>query len=352
MIEGLKGKFYPTTTGSLPYKDPKVACEKVLKNFSEIPFWPQLIRRSFLENMYVQFAGGFPGVVVDQPEKKIYVDTSDAAQISGEVERLYEKVLNDDVDFFSIGRDHAEGLYALVEEIKASGAKPKFAKGQITGPVSFGLTVTDEKKRPLFYNTELKEVLIKTLCMRARWQVRKLKETGAEGVIIFIDEPYLASIGSSFISLQKEDVVSTLNEVAEAIHKEGGICGMHCCGNTDWGLVLESGIEILNFDAYNFSDSLLLYPAELKKFLGRGGLLAWGIVPNTQDIRSETADTLIARLSDAAGRLAKKGIKKEEIFNSMIISPTCGLGLIDDELAELVIKRTIEISEMLRKLKF
>lgn len=347
MTEALKGKFYPTAVGSLPYKDSKTACEKILKNFKDIPFWPQLIRRSFLENMYVQYSEKIPGIVVDTKEKRIYVDTQKV--IPGDLEKLYEKFLENDLDFFSISKDHAEGLYEFIENVKRLDKKPKFLKGQIIGPISFGLTVTDEKKRSLFFIPAQKEVILKTLSMRARWQIRKLKETGVD-CIIFIDEPYLASIGSSYINLKKEEVLLGLNEIIQAIHKEGAICGIHCCGNTDWGFLLGTDIDILNFDAYNFYESLSLYPKELEKFLKRGGMTAWGIVPTTQEVLKESDKSLLERIERVIALLTKKGLKSADILNSMIITPSCGLGLLDEYLAQIIMEHVVGVSEKLKKI--
>lgn len=346
MIQELRGKIYPTGIGSLPYKEAKPACDEILKNFHDVPFWPQLVKRSFLENMYVQFSEKFPGVVVDPDEKRIYIDT--AKDLMPALEELYGRFLETDLEYFSISRDHAEGLYELVERVKASAVKPKFLKGQIIGPVSFGLTVADEKRRSIAYNPELKEALVKTISMRARWQIRKLKETQTP-CILFIDEPYLASIGSSYINLKREDAFSQLNEVIRSIHDEGALCGIHCCGNTDWGLLLTTDVDVINFDAYIFADNLALYPVELKRFLERGGMLAWGIVPSTQDILKESDEGLIEKLNRAVEALAKKGIKKETIFDSMMITPSCGLGLNDEYLARMIIEHTGAIADKIRK---
>jgi len=346
MFQDLKGKFYPTAIGSLPFKDSKTAFQHIINNFTDIPFWPQLVRRSFLENMYCQYSEKLPGIIIDSKEKRIFADT--AKDLSKAIEALYEKVISDDVDYFSISKEYARGLYEAIEVLSASKNKLRFFKGQVTGPVSFGLTVTDEKKRSLFHNPELREALIKTLTMRTRWQIRKIKEF-AEHCIMFIDEPYLASIGSSYISLNKNEALAALNEVIEGIHKEGASCGIHCCGNTDWGFVLGTDIDVLSFDAYNFSETLALYPGELKTFLRKGGLLAWGIIPNGQDINTETTDSLEMRLEKAVEQLAKKGFKEEEIYNSMLITPSCGLGLIDEELCSVVIKRTCEFAKSISK---
>lgn len=347
MTDKLRGNFYPTSVGSLPYKDAKAACEKILKYFKDIPFWPQLVRRSFLENMYVQYSQRVPGIVVDTENKRVYVDTT--RDLSAEIEQVYGKFLNEDVEYFSIGREYAEGLYAFLTVLRESGARPKFLKGQITGPVSFGLTVTDDKKRSLFYNSELKEVLVKILSMKARWQARKLKETGIE-CIISIDEPYLTSIGSSFVSLKKEDAFSALGEIVFAIHKEGALAAMHCCGNTDWGFLLSTGIDILSFDAYNFYESITLYPKEISDFLKKGGLLAWGIVPNTPDILKENNNTLVERIEKALNLFIKKGIDRADLLDAMLITPSCGLGLVDEYLSDIVMENTSGFSQKMREL--
>lgn len=346
MTNALKKKIYPTAIGSLPYRSAHTACEKIIRNFSDVPFWPQLVRRSFLENMYVQFSQHLPGAVVDTDEKRIYVNMADVRPEA--IEAVYEKVLAEDVDFFAIGREYAEGLYECVEAIKKAKTKPRFLKGQVTGPVSFGMTVTDEKRRSIFYNTELKEVLVKILSLRTRWQVRKLKETGCD-CIMFIDEPYLTAIGSSFVSLKKEEALAGINEVAQAAHAEGALCGMHCCGNTDWGFVLQSDIDIVSFDAYSFHESLSLYPKELQDFFAKGGFLAWGIIPNSEELfQKEDCHSLRARLEAALSALAKKGIKKESVLDAMLITPSCGLGLVSEGFAEQVMARTVEFADILR----
>ncbi|GAG48204.1 unnamed protein product, partial [marine sediment metagenome] len=56
----------------MPHTDPKEACSLVARFLPEIPAWPQLPKRSFLENMYAQFSDGFPGVVIEGD--RIYVD--------------------------------------------------------------------------------------------------------------------------------------------------------------------------------------------------------------------------------------------------------------------------------------
>ena len=41
---------------------------------------------------------------------------------------------------------------------------------------------------------------------------------------------------------------------------------------------LESGADLVNFDAYAYFDRFILYGPQIRDFLAAGRLLAWGIV--------------------------------------------------------------------------
>ncbi|MFH1753111.1 MAG: methionine synthase [Candidatus Omnitrophota bacterium] len=278
----MKRRFLATAIGSVPHTDPKEICGKILETYKEIPFWPQMPKRVFFENMYAQYMEGFPCAVIDEAKKKVWIETS--GDLMGEIEQAYHKIIEDDLDYFAITKARAAGFYEFLDQAKKIDLKDTaFIKGHITGPISFGLSVTDQNKQSILYNSELSEVLVKILAIKARYQIRKLKEI-FDKVIIFIDEPYLVSIGSSVVNIKKEDVTAKIHETVEAIHAEGALAAIHCCGNTDWSILLGLDIDILNFDAYNFLESIALYPDALKAFLARGKYLAWGIVPTSDDI--------------------------------------------------------------------
>ena len=249
--------------------------------------------------MYVQYSQGLPGAVINQEKQTIHID-SQSPDYAKEVESLYEHYLAEDMDYFAITKDYAAGLYAFTayesritnHESRVTGSH--IIKGHTIGPISFGLTVTDQDKKASIYNLEFRDCMVKALAMKARWQIRKLRNSSNDSrttnhesritnheprIIIFIDEPYLVSIGSSFFNIKTEDVVGMLNEVIAAIHQEGAFAGIHCCGNTDWSIVLKTGIDILNYDAYNYPDSIFLYRQDLDGFLKRGGIIAWGLSP-------------------------------------------------------------------------
>jgi hypothetical protein len=132
-----------TAIGSMPHVEPREACSLVLKYLSEIPAWPQLPKKSFLENMYVQFSEGFPGVIVEG--ERIWVDRS--KDLSKPLEQLYTAYLENNIEYGAISARYAAGFHAFLKEAKQKGRKA--VKGQVTGPISFGLSVTDQNRRPL-----------------------------------------------------------------------------------------------------------------------------------------------------------------------------------------------------------
>ncbi len=337
----LKKRFLATGVGSLPHTNPLNACQFILKNFKEdILFWPQLVKRSFLENMYVQFSKGLPGVVIDQEKQRIYIDT-EKKDFLDKMGQAFEAYSSEDLNFFAIPEDYAAGFYEMLKLIKGGGSINYF-KGQIIGPISFGLTIKDQNNQSVFYNRDLQEIITKSLRLKAKWQIRQIKNKNEKAkVIIFIDEPYLVAVGSSYTNLKKEDIILQINELVSSIHEENGLAGIHCCGNTDWGMVLETKIDILNFDAYNFLDTILIYPKQLDGFLKRGGILAWGIVPTTEDADKMDFKNILI------DKILKTGQEKELLKNQVIITSSCGCATLTERLAENVCKLSVDIAHEL-----
>ena len=346
--------FLTTHVGSVPH--PTVDDLSVrLVELLDIPAWTQHPRRTYRENMYSQFTPTLPAVVIDEAREKVSVDTR--GDLSEALEKFYKLYLEDDVASFALKADYAAGFYAMLEALKRhphAGEALGWAKGQVTGPISFGLTVTDQDLRASLYDDMLVDPIIKNTAMVARWQVRQLK-TVRDKVVIFLDEPYLASYGSAFISLSREQVSCYLDEIFDGIHAEGAICGVHCCANTDWGLLLSTSVDILNLDAYGYIQNLALYPQELREFLDRGGSICWGLIPNNELIREESPEMLAQRLRDGiqliCNRAGSRGvvIRAEEFSSRSLIAPACGLGSTTVEIANRVFEVLVETGSILKR---
>jgi methionine synthase II (cobalamin-independent) len=327
----------PTGIGSMPHVDAGDACSVIMKYLPDIPFWPQLPHRSAKENMVVQFSEGFPGVVAEA--NRIHIKPP--ADFESQVEQIYVDYEKDDSSRYGVSSEYAAGLHAFLSSAEGN----KMVKGQVTGPITWGLAVTRQDGLGLLYDDTLAEAIARFLRLKASWQENVLKGI-SPGTIVFVDEPYLVSLGSVFTPIPEEKVPGLLEEVFKGIE---GMKGLHCCGNTNWSVVLETSLDILSFDAYNYASSLSTHSDKVKAFLERGGCIAWGIVPNDEEVlREESLPGLRDRLEDAMAPFTRDGVKFRQIIAQGLITPSCGLNVLSLEGARRALELTAELSADLR----
>ena len=340
-------QFTMTAIGSVPHLDPGQACALMLDALPEMPAWPQLPKRSFLENMYVQFSERLPGVRVDEDNGRIWFQVDES--LDAELEGFYQAVIDEDLEGFATSEPYAAGLQCFLSGALDAELEGKpFVKGQVTGPISFGLTVTDQNRRASLYNETLEQVIVKGLTLKSRWQSHALRRAapGAK-VVMFFDEPYLVSVGSALISVSREQVI---RDIKECIDGSGAdLTGVHCCGNTDWSALFETGVDIVNFDAFDYLDSFIAYGEEIKGHIQRGGMIAWGVVPNDERVFDETGEMLAGILENAFDILEARGIDRAALARQSIITPACGLGSTSIEEAERALFMLEDVSRTLRE---
>jgi hypothetical protein len=349
----MKTRFLSTAIGSMPFEDADYAVKVSLERL-DAPIWPQLPRLGGLnEQMEIQYSEGMPCAKIDYEKGRMYFDTS--GDYSEDFAVFYENYMTamdpdngtGDCSSMAISEAFSRGIPALMKALQGKPARP-FLKVQTTGPLSFALTIVDENKRAIYYNDEFKDVIIKALAMKCRWQIQKFAPF-AERIICFIDEPILSAFGSStYVSVQRDDVIAALREVVDAIHSDGALAGVHCCGNTEWSILVDAGVDIVNFDAFEFGRTIAMYPDAVKTLFARGGTLAWGIVPTSKAIREQTAETLEARFELMMDNLAAQGIDKKQIVDQAIITPSCGTGSLEKDDAEKVFTLTRELSARMK----
>jgi methionine synthase II (cobalamin-independent) len=335
-----------TAIGSLPHSTAEAAIKVVLTNIPDAPIWPQLPALGMNEQMEPQYSEGIPRLVIDREKERMYFDTT--GDYSGDLGSFYEDYLAENFDKFAISPAFSKGFYAMEAALEASlketGKKRPFVKVQVTGPISFGLDIVDEKKRAIYYNEEFMDVLVKDLAM-------KCYSKFADTVICFIDEPILSAFGSStYVSVQRADVVAKINEVVEAIHAEGAIAGVHCCGNTEWSILVDADVDIINFDAFDYADTIALYAGPIKKHLEAGKTLAWGVVPtNAAKLEGLTVDALVTKFNQGVDNLAKaSGLSRDVIVRQAFVSPSCGTGSLPVPVAEKAFSLLHDLSTKLR----
>jgi len=324
MTSAFPSALMTTGIGSLPLEDAEQAAAFVLDAGLSIPFWPQLPRRDFREQMIAQFAERMPCARIDAGEGRISFDDGRKYE---ELEPFYAAYLSGELDYFGLSAQAAAGLPAF--EGLAAGRTWPIVKGQVTGPVTFSTSIASADKAPLYGDADLRDAAVKLLARHAQWQVRRLAPLASEKVLIFVDEPVLAAYGSSsYLGISEEDVWQMTGEIFEAIVESGGITGMHVCGNSDWGVMLRTGVQVLNFDAYQYGSTVALYPEEVSALFDRGGWIAWGIVPTGTAADTETPGALAGRFEQCLDALAAKGLGPDLVRSRSLLTPSCGTGSI------------------------
>jgi hypothetical protein len=315
-----------TGVGSLPHTSPGSAVQLIVDSLEGAPHPPQLPFADPREQMWIQFSEGLPRFKVDLESLSYSFDTT--GDPLPEIEEFYNHYLTvtegGTAVAFDIGPQYGQGIHAFLERLQRDGTVRPLIKVQVTGPLSFALTVTDENKRPIFYHPLFKDVAVKGIGLKAVRLLEMFKPL-AENVIVIFDEPSMSAYGSSaFLGVSKADVIESLDEVISLVADRGGIAGVHCCGNTDWGILMETSTRIINFDAVDYMDTMAIYGSQVQSFVSRGGVLSWGAVPNTPQIENETAADVVERIERGMRTLEAAGVDRDAMTRRMIVTPACG----------------------------
>src|ERR1035437_9600565 len=128
------GNLMTTGMGILPHKEMERALSLAMS--VDIPFWPQLPRMSYFEDMYVQASENFPGIILEPETRKLWFST----------EKFYTELENtlmhlESEDFFRMSPQFSATYHQF---LSYDLSKYVSIRGQLEGPVSFGLNVLDE----------------------------------------------------------------------------------------------------------------------------------------------------------------------------------------------------------------
>jgi len=319
-----------TGIGSFPFTDIDEALDLIFSTCPEVPFWPQLPKRSPVENMYTTFLEGVPSIVIDTEKNTAVMDTE---SVEG-IERFYEDFASDNVDALKLTEAVAPGFFRFLERLDELKDTIRYVKCQLTGPFSMGLGLKDEHDKPIIYNSAFYDIIKKALHMKATWMIKTIKTVcpGKE-IIIFFDEPYMVSFGSAYIAVSKEEAISAFNEVLGGLDARRGV---HVCGNSDWSVLFNADIDIVNYDAFNYLDTIFYFKEDLTRFLNRGGWIAPGIVPSSEQIL-ETSLTDILKLRSAF-KEKMSTIREEAGLWDHLFTTSCGLGSLSTDEARLAME--------------
>ena len=350
MVENFHPNFTATGIGALPHDDPGQAVDDVLQRLTEMPYWPQLPGLSPLEDMNLQYARALAPLVAPNPERR-------EATAFGGLDReealagVYGGHRAGPPESFGLQDAEAAGFAPFMQAVQAAQADAfPWVKGHVTGPLTLAASVMGPDGKALLYDDEAAQALAQGLGAAAAAQAHQLAPLGRR-IMIFLDEPFLSGYGSAFTPVNRETVVGLLSAAMAEVRQrcpEPPVIGVHCCGNTDWSLLVESGADVLNLDSAGYGEHLLLYPQPVKELLERGGAVAWGAAPTSEYKGDETAEGLWADLKSLLVQLEAKGVDREMLASQALVTPACGMGSLSKEQAVAILDLTAGISRLAR----
>lgn len=285
-MQKLPGNCLTTAMGILPHTSIEDALEISLS--VDIPFWPQLPRYSFYEDMYVQVSENFPGIKLDEEKKRLWLDTA----------AFYEElpdyaVRSEDEEAFKLSGQYSAAFDAfLSRDLSRFG----IIRGQNIGPLSFGLKITDENLKPIIYNDEIRSFMFDFIARKVNTQYRQLLNVHPNP-FVWVDEPGLEILFGSFTGYASDLAKKDFKVFLDMLE---GPRGVHLCGNPDWSFLLSGlDLDILSVDIYGNGHIFTRYVDEIHSFLKRGAIISWGIVPTlTEELGAGDTGGLVARLEE------------------------------------------------------
>lgn len=352
MGELSKLKLNCLAIGSLPHNNLNKAMKLVEECFTDIPFWPQLTKINKNEDMIIQFLEKMPSFFIG----KDFLDTEydeffeDLEQFFMDYEEVTADISSAALAKYAISSGFSSSFPEFIKLVNKH--KPDFAKGQIVGPFTLSTTLVDKDGKCAFYDETLREIIVKTLTLKALWQIKEIKTANPSTIpIIFIDEPSISQLGTSaFVTISEDEVLAMFKEVSDAIKAAGALSAIHCCGKCDWSVPISSGVNIINLDAYSYAQNLSLFKNDVESFLKKGGKIAWGVVPTLDKDALDKCDIalLTEKFNEAVGYLTKKGIDEKLILDNSLLTPSCGAGSLSEEAAEKAMNLTKNLSDILK----
>lgn len=333
MLGVAQSHIVPMLYGALPHASAEDACAVLMQHQLPSIAWPQLPQRHFYERSIVQASWGFPGLVLDEAQRRVYVVRDHAlAALPAYTVAFIQNQQDRSVEWTS---REAAGLFQLLEAC-ATGTTAGALKGQLLGPISLAAQLTDEAQQPLLADPVLFEGMVIHCCMRARKQAEALIRANRPALIC-IEEPFSGVMRSPFMTIDRDELVVALARVLLAIPCSRGLTLR--CGTPlrDFiGLPLDVLLITHWDDALLSSDDI----AVLCDCISRGIRVGVGII-SVQGTTDDEGTRSFMAVYAIIERFLQAGVTPSQLRSSIVVAPAHSLGQVSIAEAEAVIAVTI-----------
>ena len=227
----IPGNLLTTAMAVMPHTDADRAMQTALS--LDIPFWPQLPLMNYHEDMYVQAAEHFPGILLDVQNRTLRFSMNRFMEELGETMARF-----DQPDYFDISPAYSAVYHAF---LKLDLSDRPAIRGQLEGPVSFGFNILDQDDRPILFDDTVRSFLLEFMAKRINVQLSRLQAKN-DNAFMFVDEPGLQFVFSALSGYDDFKAKQDLEAFFAMVERPRGI---HLCGNPDWDFLLNLDLDIL-----------------------------------------------------------------------------------------------------------
>jgi hypothetical protein len=304
----LIGNCQTTAMGIMPHTDVDQAIKLALS--LDIPFWPQLPKVNYFEDMYAQISEHFPGITIDSEKRMVFFSIDKFYSDFEEYMPHWEEET-----FFRLSPQYSVVFHRFLEE-DLSGFS--YVRGQSIGPVSYGLKILDEINKPMIYYDEVRQIIFDFVAKKLQAQLNEMKQVHP-GAFVWVDEPGLEMI---FMAMTGYPSDKASEDYALFLENLPGPTGVHLCGNPDWSFLLQLKLDVLSLDILSRGHIFSRYSDDIKQFLDRGGIISWGITPTLfEEYEKENVESMITLVETLWQDLDRSGIPYEQLISQAWFAP-------------------------------
>ncbi len=307
-----------TGIGSLPHTPLELAMQMAFQ--VDIPYLPQLPAGNPSELMIAAALDGLPGLRFDS-EGVCTVELAEWEASRSAFGASIEKALDSgELSAFEPSARACRAWKPFLWEIE--NRKLTFAKVQIAGPATVLWITKASSGTPASELPELDQQIFRLLLSKCLAMVKAIRQTNATP-ILYLDEPGLYALDRRnprhLLTLQELRVLTL------AIQREGALVGLHCCSNTDWGAILDLGLDLISLDVRLSLDAMLEERDAFWRYLFGGATLSLGIIPT--DMKSSFAVRELVDSVEASLEATLGSRRFREMAPQLVLTPACGLAL-------------------------
>ncbi len=307
--------FAVTGIGSLPFQTAAAAVGHIEEHYCDLPFVPELPQSPGEASMV---GAAWPSGWVRVEDRVAVALTDEAAELSSFESRLRTAD--------PAGTFRARVMRSLLPDARRL---PRL-KLQIPGPMT-ALRFTEIFGNPAWEFPFLRKPVTAWIA-RLATELVTIARTHADSVLLVLDDP---ALGLPDFDAPNPANVALFADMIAAIRESGCSVGLHCCATFPLDLLLLLDLDWVSLDAIHGEAELVRRRRTLDRFLRRGAVLALGVVDAPERTSAAAAIALVERL----------GLVQEP---AIVLTTTCGTGLLDDASEAHAVAALSEAAKYLR----